>query len=75
MKMVNKNRDKESDRESSDGKKHRKANFSNSKEIPAKLSKNDVYAVRMFMHYFLCHDKLNITYAFVYYANEMTIQC
>lgn len=43
--MVNKNRDKESDRESSDSKKHRKTNSSNSTEIPAKLAKVDVYAV------------------------------
>lgn len=43
--MVNKNRDKESDRESSDSKKHRKTNSSNSIEIPAKLAKVDVYAV------------------------------
>lgn len=43
--MVNKSRDKESDRESSDSKKHRKSNSSNSTDIPTKLAKVDVYAV------------------------------
>lgn len=45
--MVNK-REKESDRESSDSKKHRKSNSSNSTEIPAKQAKVDVYAVSNF---------------------------
>lgn len=44
--MVNK-REKESDRETSDSKKHRKANFSNSTEVPAKIAKVDIYAVRI----------------------------
>lgn len=51
--MVNKSRDKDGDRESSDSKKHRKANFSNSSEIPAKSPKIDVYAVRIFLNGFM----------------------
>lgn len=44
--MVNKSREKESDRESSDNKKHRKTNSNNSTDMhPAKLTKTDVYAV------------------------------
>lgn len=44
--MVGKSRDKESDRESSDSKKHRsKSNSSNSIEIPIRMAKVDVYAV------------------------------
>lgn len=46
--MVNK-REKESDRESSDTKKHRKSNSSNSAEVPAKQAKVDVYAVSIVM--------------------------
>lgn len=42
--MVNK-REKESDRDTSESKKHRKANFSNSTEVPAKIAKPDIYAV------------------------------
>lgn len=44
--MANKSRDKESDRESSDTKKHRKTNAISAAEVPpSKLVKTDVYAV------------------------------
>lgn len=44
--MVNKSRDKESDRESVDAKKHRKTSATTPNDVsPAKIVKEDVYVV------------------------------